>query len=206
MLLLGTNCPHCPQVLHALGELVKNGEISRLEVINLEQQPGVAAQLGARSVPWIRIGEHILTGLHSLEELRQWAQADSIQSQILNLNQLLTTGKLDTAVALVVKHPDYLDAIMEILSQPDAKINVRIGIGVIMEELQGTKELQGYVEQLGELSQHENYSVRADACHYLALTGALDAVDYLKAATKDENPEVREIAEDGLEVFNKSPG
>ena len=87
-------------------------------------------------------------------------------------------------------------------SHPNTKINVRIGIGVIMEEFEGTEILQGYVEQLGELSRHEHASVRADACHYLALTGSEIATDYLKVATNDENPEVREIAVDGLEALN----
>jgi len=185
--------------------MVKAGDIAKLEAVNIEQTPDVARELGVRSVPWIQIGEFTLTGLHSLQELRELAQtAGTIQGQILNLNRLLTSGQIDEAVALVKAEPDYLDAIMEILAQPDAKINVRIGIGVIMEEFEGTEILQGYVEQLGELSRHEHAPVRADACHYLALTHAVAAVDYLKTATKDDNPEVREIAVDGLEELAPS--
>ena len=203
LLLLGTHCPHCPQVLKALSELVKAGDIHKLEVINVEQAPEVARELGVRGVPWIRVGEFTLTRLHSLQELRELAQATgTVDGQILNLNRLLTSGQLDEAVAQVKSKPEYLDAIMEILAQPDAKINVRIGIGVIMEEFEGSETLQGYVEKLGELSRHEHASVRADACHYLALTGSKAAIDYLRAASGDDNPEVREIAEDGLEALN----
>jgi len=199
MMLLGTHCPHCPQVLNALGEMVKKGEISKLEVINLEQRPDIAKELGVRSAPWVRIGRFELTGLRSLQELREWAEkANSSEGMVLQLNELLTSGQLDEAVSLVKKEPDYLDAVMEILAEPDAKINVRIGIGVIMEELQETEVLQKYVDQLGELTRHEAAPVRTDAAHYLALTGSADARPYLQALLKDESAEVREVAEDGL--------
>lgn len=199
MMLLGTHCPHCPQVLNALGEMVKKAEISKLEIINLEQRPDIAKDLGVCSVPWVRIGRFELTGLRSLQELREWvAKASSTEGMVLQLNELLTTGGLDDAVELVKKQPDYLGAIMEILAEPDAKINVRIGIGVIIEELQGTTTLQKYVDQLGALTRHEAAPVRTDAAHYLALTGSVTARPYLEALRDDESTEVREIAEDGL--------
>ena len=63
LLLLGTHCPHCPQVLKALSELVKAGDIHKLEVVNVEQAPEIARELGVRGVPWIRVGEFTLTGM-----------------------------------------------------------------------------------------------------------------------------------------------
>ena len=65
LMLLGTHCPHCPSVLNSLSELVKQGVISRLEVVNLEQRPELGRELGVRSVPWVRIGQFELPGLHT---------------------------------------------------------------------------------------------------------------------------------------------
>ena len=62
-LLLSTHCPHCPAVLAALADLVKQGAIGRLEAVNLEQHPEVGQALGVRSVPWIRVGRIELAGL-----------------------------------------------------------------------------------------------------------------------------------------------
>ena len=73
-MLLGTRCPHCPSVLSSLSDLVKQGVISRLEVVNLEQRPEIARQWGVRSVPWVKIGPFELTGLHSKAELQSWAE------------------------------------------------------------------------------------------------------------------------------------
>jgi HEAT repeat protein len=120
---------------------------------------------------------------------------------VLHLNELLTTGQVDEAVAVVKRQPHYLEAVMEILSQPDAKINVRVGIGVIMEELEGSDSLRARVEQLGALSQHEAAAVRADACHYLGLSRDSNAARFLRMRLEDDNAEVREIAAESLEML-----
>ena len=39
LLLISTHCPHCPAMLTALADLVKQGTVGRLEVVNLEQRP-----------------------------------------------------------------------------------------------------------------------------------------------------------------------
>ena len=39
LLLISTRCPHCPAMLSALADLVKQGTIGRLEAVNLEQHP-----------------------------------------------------------------------------------------------------------------------------------------------------------------------
>ena len=199
LLLIGTYCPHCPQVLAALGDMIKQGEISRLTVVNIEQQPELAGELNIRSVPWIKLGDVELTGLHSLQELRQWAgSAGTVDGMVLYLNELLTTARLPEAIQLVKDKPEYLKGIMSILGNQDAKINVRVGIGVIMEELQGSAVLRAYLDQLGQLTRHQAAPVRSDAAHYLFLTGSPDAKPYLQALLNDDSAEVREIAEDGL--------
>src|SRR5512139_1782756 len=73
LLLISTHCPHCPAVLAALADLVKQGAIGRLETVNLEQHPEVGSSLGVRSVPWLRIGRIELSGVHGKAELAEWA-------------------------------------------------------------------------------------------------------------------------------------
>lgn len=67
----------CPQsVLHGLTDLLKSGRLARLEIINVDVSPGVAAALGIRSTPWFRIGPFDLSGAMSKAELSQ-ARADA---------------------------------------------------------------------------------------------------------------------------------
>ncbi|MCU7801111.1 MAG: thioredoxin family protein [gamma proteobacterium symbiont of Lucinoma myriamae] len=55
-LFIAPGCPHCPNVLQALSELIKDGEIAEMEVSNMALVPEKAQELNIRSVPWIKIG------------------------------------------------------------------------------------------------------------------------------------------------------
>jgi len=55
--------------------------------------------------------------------------------------------------------------------------------------------------QLEALIRHQDHRVRADACHYLGLIPSRQSVALLKVCLNDSHPEVRELAEDGLELI-----
>jgi len=203
LLILGTHCPHCPAVLQALSSMVKAGELGRLEVVNLEQQPEVAQTLGVRSVPWTRIGPFELQGLRTLEELQTWAlKAGSVEGMADYLSELIKEGQVKRVQALAKEDESALDAAFHILGDADTKINIRLGIDVVLEELQGSELLRQRVDELGDLSTHESAPIRADAYHYLALTGSKNALPYLRAGLKDTDKEVQEIAQEGLETLS----
>lgn len=199
LLLLGTHCPHCPKVLEALSELVKKGEISRLEVVNLERAPQVAEALAVRSVPWVRLGPFELAGLHTLEEYRLWVKrADSIDGLAEYIADQLNTGQVDQALKLVEKNKRFLDAVFHLLGDEEAEINVRVGLGVIVEDLAEKNQLQDWVTSLGKLTQHAAASIRADACHYLGMSKSPEAREFLRRCLQDSSDDVREIARESL--------
>ena len=201
-LLITTKCPHCASTLEALTILVKAGEIACLEVVNLDVKSNANAAVGVRSVPCIISGEDQLTGARGLEEIRHWLNREnSIEGMIFQLNEILTTGGLQRALELVEAQPRYFSAIMKILANPESKINVRVGIGVIMEHFQGSKVLQSYLQSLKDLAANPSAPVRSDAAHYLALTQSPAAIPALQALLHDDSAEVREIAADGLDVL-----
>jgi len=203
LLILGTHCPHCPAVLQALSSMIKAGELGRLEVVNLEQQPDVAAALGVRSVPWIRLGPFELQGLRTLEELQAWAlKAGSVEGMADYLSELIKEGQVKRVQAMAKEDESVLDGVFHILGDADVEINIRLGIDVVLEELQGSELLRQRVDELGALSTHESAAVRADACHYLALTGSKNALPYLQIGLKDSDKEVQEIAQEGLEALS----
>jgi hypothetical protein len=47
LLLLASTCPYCPTVLAAPGDLVKSGDVGRLEVVNIGARPDIAQQHGS---------------------------------------------------------------------------------------------------------------------------------------------------------------
>ena len=72
LLLIATGCQHCPSMLQSLSDLIKEGKIARLEIVNIVQDPERAQALNVRSVPWLKIGEYELIGLKTKTEILQW--------------------------------------------------------------------------------------------------------------------------------------
>lgn len=203
--LIGTHCPHCPAVLESLVGLIKTGVLSRLEVINLEQRPEIARQMGVRSVPWVRIGSFELPGLRSREELTRWARAAASPTGIrAYIEAMLGEGEAERVLSMIADAPTLMAQVIGLLDDAEAKINVRLGIGVIMEEYEGEPLLQQQVPLLGELTRHPDARVRADACHYLALSGAGGARQFIAPLLQDESPDVREVAQESLQALPDS--
>ncbi len=205
LLLISTHCPHCPAMLSSLADLVKQGVIGRLEAVNLEQRPEVGQALGVRSVPWLRLGKIELAGVHSKAELAGWAaKADSEAGMADWFHLLLKEGQLPRAQAMIEADAELLAAVLPIVGNVDASLNVRLGAGVLLENFAGTGTLRALLPRLGELSQHDDARVRADACHYLGLTGDAAAKPWLEARLTDDDADVREIAAESLESVSSA--
>ena len=189
-------------MLTALADLLKQGVIGRLEAVNLEQRPEVGQALGVRTVPWLRLGRIELAGVHSKTELADWAaKADSEAGLADWFHVLLKEGQLPKAQAMIETDPALLAAVLPIVGNVDASLNVRLGAGVLMEEFAGSDTLRALLPRLGELSQHADARVRADACHYLGLTGDAAAKRWLDARLDDEDADVREIAAESVQAI-----
>jgi len=189
-------------VLAGLSELVKAGELSSLKVVNIEQQPELAAKLGVRSVPWVRIGPFELLGLRTLEEFRDWARrVGTLAGMTAYLVELLSEGNIRSVLINLRRDPSYFAALIEIMKDPDAELNARVAIGAVMEDLHAGEWSQSMIASLGELTRHADARTRSDACHYLGLSGSQQALPYIRILLGDSSEEVREIAQDTLELL-----
>ena len=202
LMLMGTHCPYCPGVLKALQALLDSGDISHLETHNIEENPEIARALGVRTVPWVRIGPFELEGLRSEKELREWAiKAAANDGHADWLEELLSSGNISKALQRIKSDPSTIDALLKLFADPDTQLNIQIGISAIMEDLQDTDILGAIVDQLGELTRHEDARVRGDACHYLALSGNPEAIPFIKPLLDDPEANVRDIARESIESY-----
>ncbi len=205
LLFIASQCPHCPGVLTGLSDLLKRGVIGRMEVINLECRPDAAQALAVRSVPWLRMGPFQLAGARSAAELETWAQRATSSDGLGDaFHDLLKQADLTQVLRLIEAEPARLAALLPIVANPEASLNVRLGVGVVFEEFAGQPAFQALVAELGKLTQHADARVRADACHLLSLTGSKAARVWLQAGLHDENAEVREIAAESLDSLDGS--
>lgn len=202
LLLLSSHCPHCPAVLAGLAELVKRGVIGGLEVVNVEQRPDRAAELGVRGVPWLRLGPFELTGTRTLGELETWARRAAAPDGLADaFHDLLKEGGLPQVLRLLEAAPERLIHLLPIVANPEASMNVRLGAGVAFEEYAGQPALAALIPSLGALAGNEDARVRADACHVLGLSRSAAARPWLEARLNDGSAEVREIAADSLALL-----
>lgn len=209
LMLLSSHCAHCPGVLDSLGKMIKSGDIAYLEVINLEKTPDAMRKYNVRSVPWVRIGKHELTGAQTLEALRQrveWAIKDqeNTTNLIADFDFLLSDGQVSKVIDALKQDESGFEAIMILLGDSGTVLSTRIGIGVVFEEFAENKLLKKYVSQLGTLSTNNDDRIRADSLHYLGMTADQSAISILESALDDADEEIKEIATDALESLQES--
>lgn len=200
LMLMGQQCAYCGPMMQVLTEIMKSGAIGELRIVNIEKDPELAQQHGVRSVPWLQIGPFELLGSRSRQEIELWLQrasdADGINEYIA---EVLTEGKIDSARKLIKNDPAVLENIIELMADADAKINVRLGVGVIIEEMAESSEFEAIWPLLRQHLSSADARVRGDACHYLSLTKNTDFIPDIEKLLTDESDEVREIAQDSLD-------
>ena len=205
ILMITSQCPHCASVMASLTEMVKQAELASLEIINLEIKPEMAEKLSVRSVPWVKIGWFELEGLHSQKELQKKAQqASSEEGALAYISDELLEGRVNKILSLLAGRHDLIQHVLSLLEDADAKINIRLGIGVIMEEYAASDWFVPYISRLTEYTQHKDERVRADVCHYLSLTENKEVVPVIQALHDDASEAVREVAEESLEALRES--
>lgn len=199
LLLTAPGCPHCPGVKAALQRLQQEGVIAVLEVVSIAEQPERAAQLGVRSVPWLRLGEFILSGAQTPQQLRQWAERAADPAGMSGyLGHLLQGGELAEAEKFLAAQPQHLPALLPLLEDAQSPIQVRLGVSAILEGYEGSDALRALLPQLIALSEHPDHRLRSDACHFLGLSHDAGAREALQRRLDDDIDEVREIAAEGL--------
>lgn len=199
--LIAEGCPHCPVVLQAMTELLKQGRIGRLVVINLSCHPGEGERRGVRGVPWLRIGPFELAGAYSPAELQAWVErASSHEGRAAYLSDQLAAGELDKVTTLSGENPLMLSPLFTLAADLETPFAVRIGVGAVLEALGPDGQLSDQVEVIDRVLGHSDHSqVRADAAHFLGLTGTVAARSALERLAKDPDASVREIAVESLE-------
>lgn len=198
-LLIASGCVHCPVVLSGLAELVKKGRIGRLEVVNIARHPEIAEARGARGVPWIRIGPFQLSGAHTQSELADWVErAGSEDGMRAYLIESLETGQLDSVTAACRRSPELLPPLLRLAADLETPFAVRIGVGAVLEDLGPDGLLADRLDEIDALADSPHAQVRADAAHFLGLSGAAAARARLLRLAGDPDPQVREIAAESL--------
>ena len=200
LMLMATQCTYCGPMMQILTEIMKAGHISQLRIVNIENNPELEAELGVRSVPWLQIGPFELSGSRSKKELLSWiTRASSFDGVTDYFEEVLSEGKIEYANKLIHRYPQALENVIDLMADPEARINVRLGVGVIIEELAESEQFKSVIPRLVDYLSSKDARIRGDACHYLSLTKDRSYIPDIEKLLSDESEEVREIARDSLE-------
>lgn len=204
LLLVSTHCPHCHRLETLLREREEKGELGNLDTINIEQSPDTAQQYNVRSVPWLRLGPFVFDEALASAELDRWIrEVKQGRGQSRYIAYLLGRGRLNQAIEWLENGHGSLDAVIRIIADADAKINVRVGVGAILEHFENTDVIRAIISDLVLLLHDRNPTIRTDAAHYLSLTHSREVIASLKAMLEDENEEVRQVAAESIEALNQ---
>jgi thiol-disulfide isomerase/thioredoxin len=201
LFLLATGCHHCPMVLESLTQQLKQGRIGRLETVNIVSRPEIAKALNVRSVPWTRIGQFELDGALTPAEVSEWVdRAIEGRGTAHYFSLSLEQQRADKVIKWLDRDPHNLNELLTLLERASTPMAVRIGIGVVMEALEGDPRLEQSLPFLIRLGQSTQANTRADAAHFLGLTHSPAAKPVLTEMLEDLHPDVREIAADSLKM------
>ncbi len=199
LLFTAPGCPHCASVNANLNTLLQEGVIAALEIVDASVDAARAQALGVKSVPWFSLGELQFDGALPLGELRLWAEraasSDGMQAYFF---EMLKSGKRAKVEQIIRSHPESSAVLGALLLDPEASMAVRIGIGAVLEELQGSGLLDALVPKLEQILKQPEPRNRADAAHYLSLIAHPAALRVLRNYLDDADQEVREIAQEAL--------
>jgi len=205
LLLIATGCQHCPSMLLSLSELIKEGKISQLEVVNIVEAPERAQALNVRSVPWLKVGEYELVGLKSKPEIQQWIDKSAdTEDMRAYFEELMVSGEISKVQQLVEDNPHNMKTLLDIMANEESSLSARIGVGAIIEQLAGNEILQNNIDDLGAYCQSPISRIRNDACYYLGLSHHVNAEKYIRPLLDDNDDEVKEIAQDALDEISEN--
>lgn len=199
LLLMTAGCPHCPAALQSLTALLKEAAIGRLEIINVAIHTDEAEKRGVQSVPWAQIGPFEIEGVMNPARLRELALGvhDNAVFDAWVLD-LLKSGKRQKFESLIQRDPQRIHALARLMENPETSMAIRLGIGAVLEELQGSGVTEALVPKLGKLLQSQDALLATDAAHFLTLIGGQIIHPWMQAAETHSNSDIREIAAEWL--------
>lgn len=201
LLFTSPSCPFCPSIKRALLGLQGDALIGTLEVLDATRETARAQALGVRSVPWFRIGPLQFEGQMAPAALREWARLAATPAGLKRyFFEMLKSGQRARVEQLIREEPARAATLAALAFEPDTGMETRLGIGAVLEELQGTGLAEAMVPALAATLADSAPRHRADAAHFLSLIGGTAACAALQPYRDDADVEVREIAREALDV------
>jgi hypothetical protein len=199
--LITPTCPFCPRMVELIHRLAAACSNIRTRVVDILLFPEWAERYRPKAAPTTLLGpEVILTGIHSEGDLAEWLARISSGDFLLRLyrNDLLEK-RLPEALERLRLHPENLPLAARLLEAEE--FGIKLGAMALFEELIDAESgLQGEIlEALAPLLKGSSEQVMGDAAFLIGRTKAPQKRAVLEGLLNHPNPEIAEIAREGLD-------
>lgn len=115
------------------------------------------------------------------------------------ITDFLEMGHVENIIAMYKQQPRYYELLDLLLA--DERFAVRLGVAVIMEELQALRpdETTRALPALARAIKHKNPMVRGEAANILSIINSPEALSLVGSLVDDPSAQVREIVLDIME-------
>jgi alkyl hydroperoxide reductase subunit AhpF len=204
MVLMAPTCPHCPQVVRAALSLAVRSPSITVSIVDALQFEDLALRYKVKSTPTTIIDDGLtLIGRLTGEELAgHLLRLDEDSSLTPVLESMIKAGRAEDAAALMCAREQPQAVLPIYLSR---EFSVRMGALVALEEAleRNPRILDPIVEDLTPLLFQEEVGLRGDTAELLGKIGNPAAIPALRKAAEDQDPDVREAAEEALQLLGQ---
>lgn len=202
MVLMAPTCPHCPQVVRAALSVAVRAPLITVSIVDAVQFEDLAQRYKVKSTPTTVINDGLtLIGRLTEEELAghllRLAETSSLTSI---LESMIKAGRAEDAGELICAK-EQPEAILPIYVSKE--FSVRMGALVALEEAleRNPRILDPIVDELTSLLSQDEAALRGDTAELLGKIGNPAAIPALRKAAEDQDPDVREAAEEALQLL-----
>lgn len=201
---IAPTCPHCPAAVKIALDLALESDKVKATIIDSLAFPSLGEKYSLQSVPltvlpsgFSKIG--VIPKAELIGHLRAIGTDDHEKDLF---RSLVESGRHEEAAAKVCTA---IGAQTFLEWWKKSVLNERIALVLVCEEAleRDTRSLDSMVDTLINVTQDEDASLRGDTADLLGRIGHPKALSALKRLCKDENADVREIAEEALEELDE---
>jgi hypothetical protein len=195
-------CPYCGQAVERVNRLALVSAKIESWIIDAFQFMDLARKRGIRSTPTLTVdGEPRWVGAVSDADLLRILAPQGRSSWTLVLQSLIASGQLEDATATIQSHPESAWGLIDPLTASD--FSARLTAMRVLQETasRDSEALGGITLALCDLLKHQDARVRGDVAYALGMIGDPRAHDPLMRLLKDDDPDVREAAQEALDAL-----
>ncbi|MBW1872661.1 MAG: thioredoxin family protein [Deltaproteobacteria bacterium] len=199
---MATTCPNCPKAVQAAIKISQISHQIESFIIDAQRYQELAKLYKAQSVPLTVIDQGFSKiGVMPPASLAEIILGrDHVQYQGQVFTSLVETSRLEDAAKLVVEK----GAVGFVGAWNKSTTSSRMGLLLVVENVLG-QSADAFNEIISELvaaTKSEDAALRGDTADLLGQIGHADCVAILKTLLDDPNPDVAEIAQDGLDEIS----